>query len=391
MQNENRKKRVPGIHAHVAAINELRQELGRVNASVVELREKISAVYKNDSENEVKRGLYDKIEVLGKEISELKEQRQNAFEHKAKALDVYEKFKGDMQPEKGKVKMLSATDIDARMKEINMKLISSKHDSKTEKMFESEIEELRRQKKNIGMMEQKSRTLIEIRGNLDGLNAEIKDLTKRINQKQATINDLKVTIKEINDSQSTIKNPIVEGHEKSIKALKVKRNEISEKIKMQQEEIRKKEIEHDKFLEQLALAQAVEKQRDDVKQRIQKLEEKKNVFSSEECTLDPSKFDSVIFRMRAIDVSSGSVSLPVDLALYLSQFKIPIPSSAEQLESTISALRVQKENFASQVVGKREEIAAKISELDKKISEEKSILQGMPPSDVRLLKPKREY
>ncbi|KAM0671822.1 hypothetical protein OCOL_001264 [Ordospora colligata] len=391
MQSENRKKRVPGIHAHLAAIKELNQESGRVDTSITELREKISAAYKNDSENEIKRELYEKIETLSNEIKELRAQRQSVFDQKTKALDVYQKFKAEMQPEKGKIKILSANEIDARMKEINMKLISSKHDSKTEKTFESEIQELRRQKKNIGMMEQKSRTLVEIRGNLDALDAEIKDMTKRLTQKQVTIDELKAKRKEIYDSQSSSKNPIIEGYEKNIKALKVKKNEINEKKKAQQEEIRKKEIEHDKFLEQLALAQAAEKQRDDVKQRIQKLEEKKNVLSNEECTLDPSKFDSVIFRMRAIDVSGGNLSLPIDLALYLSQFKIPIPSNAKQLESTISALKIQKESFAGQVVGKREEIAVKIAELDRKISEEKNILQSMPPSDVRLLKPKREY
>ncbi|WEL39944.1 hypothetical protein PFJ87_11g01820 [Encephalitozoon hellem] len=387
-QENNRRKRIPGIHSCLAVINELRQELGKVTASINDLRDKISAIYKQERENSPKNNLYKKLDELASEIKSLKESRSKAFNLKSEALGTYETIKGEIQPEKGK-KMMSAQEIDSRMKEINLKLISTKCDSKTEKMFESEIENLRKQRKNIGMLEQKSKLALDIKAKLDSLNGEIKDLSQKIAERQSVVDGIKAELKEINDQEKP-KNPVIEGYEKNIQAFKNKRNELSEKIKAQQEKIREKEIEYDKFLEEMAIAQALEKQKEEIKQRISALEEQKNALSKEESKLNPSRFDSIIFRMGSLDLSGEKISLPVDLALYLSQHKIPIPTSASQMKPTIEVLKSQKENFASQVVEKRREFENRIADLEKKISEERKVLMAMPPTDVRVLKFKRD-
>ncbi|ADM12660.1 uncharacterized protein Eint_111610 [Encephalitozoon intestinalis ATCC 50506] len=388
MHQENRKKRIPGIHSYLAVIGELRQELGKVNESINDLRDKISAIYKQERENSPKNNLYKKLEELGNEIKALKEDRSKAFNSKNDVVGVYENVKSEIQPEKGK-KMMSAQEIDARMKEINLKLISSKCDSKTEKIFEMEMENLRKQKKNIGMMEQKSKLAVDMKAKLDSLNAEIKDLSQKIAERQSVVDGIKAELKEISD-QGKPKNPAVEGYEKNIQILKAKRSDLSEKIKAQQEKIREKEVEYDKFLEEMAIAQALEKQKEEIKQRINALEEQKNILSKEESKLNPSKFDSIIFRMGSLNLSGEKISLPVDLALYLSQHKIPIPTSPSQVEPTIETLKSQKENFANQVVEKRKEFESKISDLERKISEEKKTLMEMPPTDIKVLKFKRD-
>ncbi|UYI26379.1 hypothetical protein J0A71_01g01990 [Encephalitozoon cuniculi] len=388
MQHENRRKRIPGIHPYLAVIGELRQELGKVTASINDLRDKISAIYKQERENSPKNSLYKKLDDLSNEIKALKENRSKVFNSKSEVLGAYENVKSEIQPEKGK-KMMSAQEIDGRMKEINLKLISSKCDLKTEKMFEAEIENLRKQRKNIGMLEQKSKLAVEMKGKLDVLNAEIKELNQKIAERQSIVDGIKSELKEISD-QGKPKNPVVDGYEKNIQALKSKRGEISEKIKTQQEKIREKEIEYDKFLEEISIAQALERQKEEIMQRIHGLEEQKNILSKEESKLDPSKFDSIIFRMGSLSLSGEKVSLPVDLALYLSQHKIPIPTCANQMKPTIEVLKSQKESFSNQVTEKRKEFEGKISDLERKIAEERKILLGMPPTDVRLLKFKRD-
>lgn len=390
MQHENRRKRIPGIHSHIAVINELREELNKVNSSINDLKDKVSGVYKQEKENSPKNNLYKKLDELNVEIKSLKDSRSIALNSKNEILNVYDNIKSELQPEKGKgKKLMSGSEIDVRMKEINLKLIANKHDPKSEKAFEAELENLKRQKRDIGALEQKNKTAIEMKSKLDGLNGEIKEYNQKITERQSIIDGIKVELKDLND-QSKSKNPVIDGYERNIQALKNKKNELSEKIKIQQEEIRKKEVEYDKFLEEMSLAQALEKQKDELKQRVNKLEEQKNLIFDEQAKLDPSKFDSIIFGIEHLDFSSGKISLPIDLALHLSQYKIPIPISVDQIKPTIELLKSQKKNFGDQVIEKRREFENKISELDKRIFEEKKLLSNMPPTDIRLLKLKRD-
>lgn len=390
MQHESKRKRIPGIHSYIAVINELRQELGKVTGAINELRDKISAVYKQEKENSPKNNLYKKLDELSVEIKGLKDSRAKAFDEKNEVLGAYGDVKNELHPEKGRNKRpLTADEIDARMKEINLNLISHKHDTKAEKDFEAEVESLRRQKRDIGALEQKTRMALEMKGKLDVLSGEIKELNQRIGQRQTVVDGIKAELKEINDQNKT-KNPAVDGYEKSIQGLKNRKNELSEKIRIQQEEIRKKEIEHDRFLEEMSLAQALEKQKEELKQKIGRLEEQKNDLFEEKAKFDPSKFDSVIFGIERLDLSGKKISLPINLALHLSQYKIPLPVCASQVKPTVDLLRTQKEKFAGQVLEKQKEFESKISDLDKKISEEKKTLFGMPPTDVRLLKFRRD-
>lgn len=379
---ENRKKRIPGIHSYIAVINELRQELDKVSGSIGDLKEKISAIYKQEREDSPRNNLYKRLEELMGEIKGLKESRTRAFDTKTEVLNLYGDVKSDLNPEKGRKKPMTAAEIDARMKEINLKLIADRCNSSMEKAFEAEIEMLRRQKKDIGALEQKSKLVLEMRGKLDVLNAEIKELNQKISERQAVVDGIKAELKELSD-QGRNKNPVVEGHEKNIAALKTRKADLSEKIKAQQEEIRKKEIENERFLEEISLARALEKQKDNLRQRIGSLEEQKNALFSEQAQLDPSKFDSIIFGIERLDVSR-KISLPINLALHLNQHRIPIPVSADQLGSTVEQLRCQKKSFASKVAERQKEFETRISELDRKISEEKSVLSGMPPTDSRL-------
>lgn len=385
MQNEGRRKRVPGVHSHVAVINELRQELVKVNNSINELKDKISAIYKQEKENSPKNDLYRKLEELSTELKELKEGRSIAFNSKDEVSGSYDRIKNELNPEKGKGRRpINASEIDARMREVNLKLISDKQDPKAEKAFEAEIENLRRQKREIGTVEQKNKMAIEMKAKLDALNEEIKRSNKKISEKQSLLDEIRGEIKEINDQSK--KNPVVEGYEKNIQGLKSKKHELSERIKVQQEEIRKKELEHDKFLEEMSLAQALEKQKDDLRQKIGKLEEQKNTLSSEQAKFDPSKFDSVIFGVKRLGLSGGKVSVPIDLALHLNQCKISIPVSAEQIGPTIELLKSRKKSFSEEVVEKQKEFESKIFDLDRRISEEKRTLSNMPPTDIRILK-----
>lgn len=390
MQQENRRKRIPGIHSYIAVINELRQELGKVTESMNELREKISLVYKQEKENSPKNNLYKRLEEVSVEIRELKEGRSRAFDERSETLREYEGLKNELQPVQGKGrKLLTAGEIESRMKEIHLKLISSKHDAKMEKAFEAEIESLRRQKKDIGMVEQKSRLAMEMREKLDGLNVEIKEYNRKISERQGVVDEIRGELKELSE-QSQGKSPVVDGYERSMQGLRSRRNELNEKIRGQQEEIRKKEIEYDKFLEEVSVAQAIEKQKEEVREKISKLEEQKNALSQEKAKFDASKFDTIIFGIERLCGVGEKISVPIDLALQLSQHRIPIPVSPSQVKSTVEALRCYKEDFASRVVEKHREFENKISELEQRICEEKKILVGMPPTDTRLLRSRRD-
>lgn len=384
MQQEIKKKRVPSISAQIAAINALREELTKVSSGITENRDKIVAFYKKEREDSPKGELFKKLEELSASLKELKDARSKAFDAKNEITAIYGDMKSDITPDKTKKRPMTAAEIDEKIQEINFQLISTKITKKSEQAFSAELISLKQQRKELGAMEQKSKSVFEMKVKLDSLNAEIKDLSRAIAEKQAEIDVIKAELKTLSE-QSKVKNPIVEGYERNIEALKIKKTELTDKIKAQQEEIKVKEIEHEKYLEVLAEATVVEKQKDSLRAKIAGFEAQKNVLIDEKNQLDPEKFDSVIYGIKQLSTGEDKIKVSVDLALALTKLKITIPLTKEQIPGTIASVEAKKQEFTNSIGEQVKEIESKLAKLDADILEEKKALEALPVTDARIL------
>jgi uncharacterized coiled-coil DUF342 family protein len=389
MTAEMRRKKIPGIQANRAMIAELKQELSRISSSIEELNGKIREIQRMEREGSPKNDLMAQHDSILSKLRELKDKKAAELRNKNSLQTVYNEIKEELAPERGRGgKPMSVSDIDSKIKEIEFRIISDTLDVKTEDALASEIQELKRKRQSLGATEQRAKSAFETKSRLDESYLNIKQLTEEINRKQEEADEVRAEIKKINE-KSRIKNPQIEMHERNIQALKARKEEVNKKITAQLDEIRKKEEEYNAFEKEILLARANEKRKDEIRERIQRLEGERGGLLAKKESCNPARFDAIISGLEHVSARS-SFSLPADLFSQLFRAGIKCPTRPEEIGEAIQALKARQQESAEVAVDRAKEIDYEIAEVDKRILAEKKALEELPPTDARLLRPRRD-
>lgn len=381
-------KPIPGTRPFKQQIMELRGDLRKADDQIKEYERKIEETKRSDAKNSPKAPLLAERKELNLVIKELNNSRKECYDKMNQIKDTY----GDVGQKQNDTKgFMSTESIEKRLKEINLDMLKYPCSSQKSKSFEDEIKDLKLKKKDIEIEQKKHEIMKQVQDQFYTLKSTVRDLSKDLAEKNAKMTEIMNSIKEI-ESNETNKNPIIEGFEKNIESLKIKKEEINKKITANQEEIAKKKAEHDVYLQKKAMQEAYEKRRTELLDKIKELELKKETMETEKEKCDASKFDSVIFHLenktstkdKKKSIKDEKISFPLDIVMSLTQFKVSIPSQTSQISETISQLNTKKVEFLEKVELRRNELKEEIEKIGELIIKEKSLLADIPASEVRL-------
>ncbi|WUR02165.1 nuclear segregation protein BFR1-like [Vairimorpha necatrix] len=374
-------KPIPGTRPFKQQLIECRQDLKKADEQIRDFERKIDEVKKNDAKNSPKAPLLIKRKELGFLIKDLNIKKKDLFEKINQIKETY----GDLATKQVETKgFISTESIEKRLREINLEMLKFPCNAQKSKSYEDEIKDLKSKKMNIENEKKKHDVLRQVQDQLKNLNSSLSQVYKELKIKNSEMAEILNSIKEI-ESQENTKNPVIEGYEKNIENLKIKKEEINKKIIINQDEIAKKREEHQEFLQKKAEAEAYEKRRSDILEKIKDLEIKKESLENEKDKCDASKFDSVIFYLeKKLGEKEEKITFPLDIVMSLSEFKVTIPSEKKQISSTICQLKEKKNLFLEKVEIRKEELKVEIENILENINKEKGLLSDIPVMEVKL-------
>ncbi|KAK6090913.1 hypothetical protein P3W45_000158 [Vairimorpha bombi] len=346
-------KPIPGTRPFKQQIMELRGELRKADNQIKEYERKIEETKRSDAKNSPKAPLLAERKELNLVIKDLNNSRKDCYDKMNQIKDTYGDIGQKQNDHKG---FMSTESIEKRLKEINLDMLKYPCSSQKSKAFEDEIKDLKLKKKDIEIEQKKHEIMKQVQDQYYTLKSTVRDLSKDLAEKNAKMTEIMNSIKDIESNEDS-KNPIIEGFEKNIESLKIKKEELNKKITANQEEIAKKKAEHDVYLQKKAMQEAYEKRRTEILDKIKDLELKKETMETEKEKCDASKFDSVIFYLenktstkdKKKSVKDEKISFPLDIVMSLTQFKVSIPSQTSQISETISQLNAKKVEFLEKV------------------------------------------
>ncbi|KCZ77603.1 hypothetical protein H311_01381 [Anncaliia algerae PRA109] len=384
MERQEKKRRAPGIHMHIKAINDIKNEINKTFEKMNEYQEKLTEELKKSSEKAQVQTIKSQIKDLDIEIRSLIQERKTLLDEKQIVFNDYTVIKDTLTKEKKKISFSSMQDLEKKESEINFKLMTTKVTAQQEKEISSQLSEITKKKIEMQSLGSKESKLQMLGQRLRELKELINDLKSKITEKTRIVDDLNLQLKEISE-KGKAKSPLVLDYEKKINDLKVIKDNLYEKKKKEQEEIVKKEELWQKQQEELQQLIEIENQKKVIKLRIKKLNEDRIALVSEQENFSPEKYDEI--RTALINLPKNKeVSIPLALVQRLSSAGFIIPNSREEIDELIRKISSSKNDFIKLSDEKIKKISLQIEALDLKIEEEKKILAKMPETDIKLKK-----
>jgi uncharacterized coiled-coil DUF342 family protein len=374
-------RNVPGTKQIKNSLIDLKTEMQKIIDNIKDLASKIDDTKRNDALNSPKAPLISEKRNLKNEIGDLRGNRKIIFDQIKDLEDVY----GDLSSRKDDNKNLMSTDsIEKRLKEINLEVLKFPHSSQKSKEIEDEIKQLKGKKLNIETEQKKNEILKKAQDKFYNLKGTVREYNKEIAEKNNKLQEIEKALEDL-DSQEPVVNPVIEGFEKAIEILKIKKEEVQKKINSHREELTRKREEFDKFLKMKAEQEAYEKRKKAILDKIIQLEERKAAFVAEQNNCDASKFDSVVYALSKFKgAKEGNISFPLDLVLSLTKFKVKIPSQTAQIQTAISDLESKKAEFLKNMTSRTKELEKKICDVDDLIQAERETMASIPVVEMTL-------
>lgn len=371
-------KGIPGTKPFRVQIVELKTELGKLDGQIGDYKKKIEAIKKNDANNSPMAPLIAKLKELTQDLSDLTSSKKECYDKINSLNETHGDFlKTPIEP-KGSI---TTESIEKRLKNINLDMLKYPCNAQKSKSYEDEIKDLKLKKINLEAEKKKHEALRQAQEEYKLLKAKLSEIYAKMDKKKADINEVKESMKGI----KTEKNPVIVGYEKIICDLEAKKEEINKKIALNQAEIAKKKVDYDEYLNKKSIAEAYEKRRIEICDKIREMETRKENMEDEKDKCDASKYDSVIFFLeKKTGKSDERITFPIDIVMSLSQFKVTIPSTVGQISETISQLNKKKMIFLETVVIRKGELKSEIEKIVEEISKEKALLAELPISEIKL-------
>jgi DNA repair exonuclease SbcCD ATPase subunit len=143
-------------------------------------------------------------------------------------------------------------------------------------------------------------------------------------------------------------------------------------------------------MEELSKQIEIENKKKDKKSTISKLEEERNKLMENKSKFDPKKYDTIIEAVKRTSIGERDIlTIPLTLVQCLSEVGSSIPKKGADIRFCIEELERKKRQFENEIGNKLKEISDEMRKIEDKISEERKILESMPPTDVRVLKETR--
>ncbi|TBU10092.1 reverse transcriptase, partial [Hamiltosporidium tvaerminnensis] len=152
---------------------------------------------------------------------------------------------------------------------------------------------------------------------------------------------------------------------------------------------RKKQEIYEKHLQEIKKQTEIEESKKHIKIRIKEYEIQRNNLIEEKYKLDSDNFNSIIEAVKKIPISHQTFTMPISLISLLNQVQVNLPKNYQDIDRCIEELFKKKEEFEKKIEPNMLRLNKQIQEIDEKIKEEYKVLEGMPPTEVKVYKEKK--
>lgn len=376
MTDFQRKKRIPGTNDLLKSIAATKSDIAHIQDRINDLRQKIQTEQNSSKTNSVRSKLISTKDQIRGEIAELKKKRDGFYARKDELLNELKSIKGDLSKKR---EYKSLGDIDREMRSVEAEIMRTTYTPAKEKEFQSRLLELKKRRQNFADVSEKEGALRNNEAELGELKDQIHAVTEELKMRKEEMDELD---KAIDETRITKENKVIKMYDDEIKVLMEKRNALMEKKKNDIDQVKQKEIEHDKYMQEMAEQLELENKRKEQKKKIGNLNAELIALESERTKIESQGYDSVINALERMNIGRIDMSLAGRL---LSE-GLMMPKTEEERKRIIKILNDKKGKFKEEIKAKAVALDEKIRELGEKINEEKSALEKMPASEIKVMR-----
>ncbi|KAK1347158.1 hypothetical protein CWI38_2609p0010 [Hamiltosporidium tvaerminnensis] len=387
-ENTQQRRRVPGIKEHLDAISRINSEINSIVETVKDYESKVSTEIALQRENSPRTQLYQKKDQLETDHKATLSIRNTLISKKQEILPTYTSLKNEMHSEKKKLHIDNFSQLEKQESDLKSHLLKKKVTAQEEKMIASQLSEISRKKRSFGTIKTKEEELSKYEEKLEKLNKELNEIQTQIKTEKEQILSIKTELEKLKTQGKTKSNSIID-YENKIEDLNKKKKDLMSKRKEQNEEIRKKQEIYEKHLQEIKKQTEIEESKKHIKIRIKEYEIQRNNLIEEKYKLDSDNFNSIIEAVKKIPISHQTFTMPISLISLLNQVQVNLPKNYQDIDRCIEELFKKKEEFEKKIEPNMLRLNKQIQEIDEKIKEEYKVLEGMPPTEVKVYKEKK--
>lgn len=381
---EPKKRSVPGAGDIIRQIRTLTNSIQAIEDEIKSNIEKVNAKIEAERANSKKGAILAEFRVVSDELQAMRNDKKRLFDELAVHKDAMDKLRETNAKDKNAVYVKDPEDIDKKIDQLNMRLITESISPVDEKKIAGELLTLRSMKTKLGDIEESKNKIKDVGAALADVRAKIHEIMKAIATKTAEKDKIKIELDKASSSDRA-KSPEVVKLETKIAGLKAQKQGLIAQKNERKEAVRVLEAEWAEFEVVLQEQQKLEEQKSKIKKVIQELRNKKDELSAEIAGFDPKIFDTLYYSISALK-KAKMFSININLVDSLMKHGIKIPSGMEDVDETLNQL-VEKKNGSMSSFKDRSDIANKeIATIDSQIAEAVERLGELPPTDYDILK-----
>lgn len=381
---EPKKKSIPGARDIITQIRTLSDAIHETDTEIKATIEKINQAFAASRANSKRNQVYTQFKELGDECNALKTERRTLFTE----MDAIKLQLGNLRELTGRERngglIRNPEEIDNKIDELNMRLISETIPAKLEREIAAEMLSLRSMKAKLGDLEDSTNKIRSLEASMKEIKNKVAELSKEIAKKNAERDVVKAELDALSASDK-VKSPEIIKMENRIIALKAQKQDLLDKKAAKKEEIAVLEAEWAKFSIVLQEQQDLEEKKNKIKESIQHLKNKKAAILDEVASFDPEIFDTLHYALSSVK-STDVFYLDINLVGQLMKYGISVPSTAAELEKTREELNEKKNNSVSAFKTRSDKVNKDIAEINDKIEKEMAKLAELPPTDLDILR-----
>lgn len=377
-----RRMDIPGKGAVLKNIRTINDSLKKIDDEIKMHSSRIHEIIKKEKENSPRNVILSQLQEIRGELKIFKDERSKLHNENDSNKAKMEELKS--LSEHGGSCFMSEEQINARMEELNMKLIRESLSTTEERQIANDLSALKVKKDKLGDVKENMKLLKNLDVRSKELRAQIAKLSKEIATRAEKSNELKSELDAINES-SKKKHPEVDTLNEKIKFLKDEKTKLYTLREEKRGELHAMEVEYKKMEKDILLARENEDGKKMKKEEIAELRKSIDGLNKKISEFDVKVFDRLLVELNKLK-KEKSYNLNLDLVSGLLRNGIPFPKNEKTMDEAIAVVLKTRENadvhFAERTTG----FVAEINVIKTQIEAKQAELDAMPETNMELLK-----
>ncbi|KAI4291802.1 hypothetical protein PAPHI01_1076 [Pancytospora philotis] len=381
---ENKRKPIPGSRDIILQIRSLSNSIQALDTEIKDSYDLMGKANRQARENSKMGEVSASLRVANDELKGLRNEKHALLADMNDAKNQLIVLRETTTKDKTNVSYRNPEDIDKKIEELNMRLITETIMPKEEKQIAADLLNLRSMKCKLGDIEDSFTKIKRLEASLREVRDKLTEISKIIAEKTTARDQIKAELDAIADVEKA-KSPAVAQYETKIAALKQQKQDLLDKKTNKKKEIETLEAEWAKFEVVLNEQQDLEDKKYKIKKRIGELRDKKDLMLNEVHSFNPKIFDTLHYTVSQLK-KSAVFSIDISLVDQLMKHGVKVPSNASELDEVLAQLDDKKSNSASVFKNRSDSVGKDIAELNAAIEAESAKLAELPPTDYDILK-----